>query len=95
MSPLRKGVKTPVFCFFALTPALKDRVSDLPYRAEYLILTPTFMSGCKYREKLGFIPIRPFWSGLRNYLKTIMFYILRITFILHLEISENFLDFTV
>ena len=33
-------------------------------RSIILILTPTFMSGSKNKEKMGFIPIKPFWSGL-------------------------------
>jgi hypothetical protein len=52
INPLQKGVpacrsgrKTPKFCFFALTPALKDRVSDFQSLAKSLILTPSFMAG--------------------------------------------------
>ncbi len=80
MSSLQKGVKTPMLCFFPGTPALKDRVSDFPYLAKYLILTPSFMAGSKHRNKMGFppatlkinktgragIPIRPFRGKLNN-----------------------------
>jgi hypothetical protein len=50
MNSLLKGVKTPKSCLF-ITPALKDRVSNILYLDKYSIFTPSFRAGCENRKK--------------------------------------------